>query len=201
MGKLALFSGSGNNHVFGIGFFGKKHCLHVENFFVAGAQARNLSGDLHNIRKLTILQLWSELSCSGCGRFTEPRYPLFTDRQGLWNGPLVSVWQRHFSKGAQRREDRAEAQTGLKLASTQIIKLSKLSFTLFIDTLKNEISFHKKKIQGFTKKMFLLYSVWPCTSLVFETFMKLGKLQCKSNFNRNEVLLLMIEHFETIQIV
>ena len=57
MGKLALFSGSGNNHVFGIGFFGKKHCLHVENFFVAGAQARNLSGDLHNIRKLTILQL------------------------------------------------------------------------------------------------------------------------------------------------
>ena len=37
--------------------------------------------------------------------------------------------------------------------------------------------------------------------LVFETFMKLGKLQCKSNLNRNEVLLLMLGNFETIQIV
>ena len=41
----------------------------------------------------------------------------------------------------------------------------------------------------------------PPTPLVFETFLKLGKLQCKSNLNRNEVLLQMIENFETIQIV
>ena len=38
------------------------------------------------------------------------------------------------------------------------------------------------------------------STLVFETFLKLGKLQCKSNFNRNEVLLLMIDYFEIIQI-
>ena len=38
-------------------------------------------------------------------------------------------------------------------------------------------------------------------ALVFETFMKLGKLQCKSNFNKNYVLLLMIENFESNQIV
>ena len=31
--------------------------------------------------------------------------------------------------------------------------------------------------------------------------MKLGKLQCKSNFNKNYVLLLMIENFESNQIV
>ena len=37
-------------------------------------------------------------------------------------------------------------------------------------------------------------------SLVFEKCMKLGNLQCKSNFNRNEVLLLMIENIKTIQI-
>ena len=37
--------------------------------------------------------------------------------------------------------------------------------------------------------------------LVFETFLKLDKLQCKSSFNRNEVLLLMIDNFETNQIV
>ena len=39
-------------------------------------------------------------------------------------------------------------------------------------------------------------------SLVFETFLKLGKLQlCKSNFNRNGVLLLLINNFEANQIV
>ena len=32
-------------------------------------------------------------------------------------------------------------------------------------------------------------------SLVFETFLKLGKLQCKFNFKRNEVLLLRIENY------
>ena len=48
----------------------------------------------------------------------------------------------------------------------------------------------------------LLFSRLPQPGpLVFKTFLKLGKLQCKSNFNRNEVLLLMIENFETIQIV
>ena len=31
-------------------------------------------------------------------------------------------------------------------------------------------------------------------------FWNLGKFQCKSNFNRNEVILLMIENFETIKI-
>ena len=31
-------------------------------------------------------------------------------------------------------------------------------------------------------------------SLVFETFLKCGKLQCKSPFNKNYVCLLMIEH-------
>ena len=38
-------------------------------------------------------------------------------------------------------------------------------------------------------------------TLVFETCLKLGKLQCKSNFNRNQVLLLTIDNFETNQIV
>ena len=38
-------------------------------------------------------------------------------------------------------------------------------------------------------------------SLVFETFLKLGKLQCKFNFSRYDVHLLRIENFETIQIV
>ena len=38
-------------------------------------------------------------------------------------------------------------------------------------------------------------------SQVFETFLKFGKLQCKSNFNRIEVLLLMIDNFEPNQIV
>ena len=37
--------------------------------------------------------------------------------------------------------------------------------------------------------------------LVFETCLKLGKLQCKYNFNRNWVLLLNFEIFETNQIV
>ena len=37
--------------------------------------------------------------------------------------------------------------------------------------------------------------------LVFETFLKLGKLQCKSYFNKNQVLLLTIDNFETNQIV
>ena len=37
-------------------------------------------------------------------------------------------------------------------------------------------------------------------SLVFETCLKLCKLQWKSNFNRNEVHLLMIENFESNQI-
>ena len=36
--------------------------------------------------------------------------------------------------------------------------------------------------------------------LLFETCMKFGNLQGKSNFNRNEVLLLMIENIKTIQI-
>ena len=38
-------------------------------------------------------------------------------------------------------------------------------------------------------------------TLVFETCLKLGNLQCESNFNRNEVLLLMIENIKTNQIV
>ena len=38
-------------------------------------------------------------------------------------------------------------------------------------------------------------------ALVFETFLKWGNLQCKFNFNRNEVLVLMIENIETIRIV
>ena len=41
----------------------------------------------------------------------------------------------------------------------------------------------------------------PYSSLMFETFMKCGKLQCKSNLNRNEVRLVMLEHIETNQIV
>ena len=36
--------------------------------------------------------------------------------------------------------------------------------------------------------------------LVFETHVKLCNLQCKSNFNRNYVLLLMIENIKTNQI-
>ena len=40
----------------------------------------------------------------------------------------------------------------------------------------------------------------PAGTLVFETRMKLGNLQCKSNFNRNEVLLLVIENIKTKQI-
>ena len=39
------------------------------------------------------------------------------------------------------------------------------------------------------------------TTLVFETCLKLGKLKCTSNFNRNYVLLLTIDNFETNQIV
>ena len=38
-------------------------------------------------------------------------------------------------------------------------------------------------------------------TLVFEAFLKLGKLQCKSYFNKNEVLLMTIDNFETNQIV
>ena len=41
----------------------------------------------------------------------------------------------------------------------------------------------------------------PSLSLVCETFMKCGKLQCKYNFNRSEVRLVMTEHIETNQIV
>ena len=37
-------------------------------------------------------------------------------------------------------------------------------------------------------------------TLVLETPMKLGNLQCQSNFNRTEVLLLMIENIKTNQI-
>ena len=37
-------------------------------------------------------------------------------------------------------------------------------------------------------------------ALAFETHMKLGNLQCKSNFNRNEVLLMMKENIKTNQI-
>ena len=37
--------------------------------------------------------------------------------------------------------------------------------------------------------------------LVFETCLKLSKLQCKSNFIRNSVLLLTIDNFENNQIV
>ena len=36
-------------------------------------------------------------------------------------------------------------------------------------------------------------------ALMFETFLKLGKLQCKCNFNRNEGLLLNIDNFEPNQ--
>ena len=39
------------------------------------------------------------------------------------------------------------------------------------------------------------------SSLVLETFLKFGKLQCKSYFNRNYVILPMIDNFETNQIV
>ena len=49
------------------------------------------------------------------------------------------------------------------------------------------------------------YPFWIYTShsypLVFETFLKCGKLQCTSTFNRKWVCLLMIEHIETNQIV
>ena len=38
-------------------------------------------------------------------------------------------------------------------------------------------------------------------TLMLETFLKLGKLQCKSNFNRNQVLLLNKDNFEPNQIV
>ena len=38
-------------------------------------------------------------------------------------------------------------------------------------------------------------------SLVFETFLKCGTLQCKSTFNKKKVCLLMIEHIETNQVV
>ena len=37
--------------------------------------------------------------------------------------------------------------------------------------------------------------------LVFETFLKCDKLQCKLTFNQKQVFLLMIEHIETNQIV
>ena len=38
-------------------------------------------------------------------------------------------------------------------------------------------------------------------TLMFEAFLKLGKLQCKSYFNKNYVLLLTIENFETNKVV
>ena len=41
----------------------------------------------------------------------------------------------------------------------------------------------------------------PRATLEFETNLKLGKLQCKSNFNKNKVLLLLIENFKTNQII
>ena len=36
-------------------------------------------------------------------------------------------------------------------------------------------------------------------TLMLETFLKLGKLQCRFNFNRNEVLLLNLDNFEPNQ--
>ena len=39
------------------------------------------------------------------------------------------------------------------------------------------------------------------TALVLKTSLKLGKLQCETNFNIKRLFLLMIENFETIQIV
>ena len=38
-------------------------------------------------------------------------------------------------------------------------------------------------------------------ALVFKTFLKCGKLQRKSTFNKKEVCLLIIKHIETNQIV
>ena len=63
-------------------------------------------------------------------------------------------------------------------------------------------------LKNFTQTLFVIFVTFfqsDCwiilLALVFETFLKLGKLQCKSSFNINEVLLLMIKDFETIQIV
>ena len=39
------------------------------------------------------------------------------------------------------------------------------------------------------------------SSRVFETRLKLGNIKCKSHFNRNEVILLMIDKIKTNQIV
>ena len=44
-----------------------------------------------------------------------------------------------------------------------------------------------------------IQETFQCT-LVFETFLKLAKLQCKCKFYRNQVLLLNIDHFEPNQI-
>ena len=53
-----------------------------------------------------------------------------------------------------------------------------------------------------SKKYFKLNYFWEVhIALVFETCLKLGKLQCKLNFNRNLVLLLTIDNFKTNQIV
>ena len=41
------------------------------------------------------------------------------------------------------------------------------------------------------------YCICIVTTLVFETFLKLGKLQCKSYFNKKMVLLLTIDNGET----
>ena len=48
--------------------------------------------------------------------------------------------------------------------------------------------------------MTMWVSINSALALVFETRLKLGNLQWKSNFNRNEALLLMIESIKTNQI-
>ena len=41
------------------------------------------------------------------------------------------------------------------------------------------------------------YHIFIAHPLVLETRLKMGNLQCKTYFNRNEELLLMIENFKT----
>ena len=65
--------------------------------------------------------------------------------------------------------------------------------------ISNRIIFHCLLLNWHFNIDFVVFA--RCFPLMFETFMKCGKLQWKSYFNRNEVRLVMIEHIESNQIV
>ena len=63
--------------------------------------------------------------------------------------------------------------------------------TFFSSLLPLLLPFFSSRLVSWPRALFLF--PWVQGTLVFETHMKLGNLQRKSNFNKNKVLLLMME--------